>query len=211
MAGMVGCGGGPGILFFPSRCLEAAGLKEGVGDHCHQGVSVQSCPGSAFKVIETKFLLELLMRLFTDPTGLDRGRERLERGIGREVRDVVFLLAGRAALTDKPDFLARHGLHAIIEHPVLVSICNPDAGCGEEAGQPSLGALPPAHFSPLFVSQHQFSGGRETVRDVVLAGPSTFRDGEDQGDVSRIDVLAPREPNRPVEAALAQSLTERPA
>jgi hypothetical protein len=40
MAGMLGCGGGPTILFFPSRCFEAAGLKEGVGDHRHQGMSV---------------------------------------------------------------------------------------------------------------------------------------------------------------------------
>ena len=40
MAGMVGCGGGPSILFFPSRCFEAAGLEKGVGDHCHQGVSM---------------------------------------------------------------------------------------------------------------------------------------------------------------------------
>ena len=40
MAGMLGCGGGPAILFFPSRCFEAAELKEGVGDHRHQGMSV---------------------------------------------------------------------------------------------------------------------------------------------------------------------------
>jgi hypothetical protein len=40
MAGMLGCGGGPPLLFFPSRCFEAAGLEEGVGDHGHQGVSV---------------------------------------------------------------------------------------------------------------------------------------------------------------------------
>src|SRR5476649_92573 len=33
MAGMLGCGGGPEILFFASRCFEAAGLEEGVGDH----------------------------------------------------------------------------------------------------------------------------------------------------------------------------------
>jgi len=33
MAGMLGCGGGPEILFF--RCFEAAGLEEGVGDHRH--------------------------------------------------------------------------------------------------------------------------------------------------------------------------------
>jgi len=40
IAGMVGCGGGPSFLFFPSRCFEAAGLQKGVGDHCHQGVSM---------------------------------------------------------------------------------------------------------------------------------------------------------------------------
>jgi len=40
MAGMLGCGGGPAILFFPSRGFEAAGLKKGVGNHRHQGVSM---------------------------------------------------------------------------------------------------------------------------------------------------------------------------
>jgi hypothetical protein len=40
MAGMLGCGGGPPILFFPPRCFEAAGLKESVGDHRHQSVSM---------------------------------------------------------------------------------------------------------------------------------------------------------------------------
>jgi hypothetical protein len=40
MAGMLGCGGGPEILFFSSRCFEAAGLEEGVGDHRHQPVSM---------------------------------------------------------------------------------------------------------------------------------------------------------------------------
>jgi hypothetical protein len=33
IAGMVGCGGAPSILFFPSRCFEAAGLEECVGDY----------------------------------------------------------------------------------------------------------------------------------------------------------------------------------
>jgi hypothetical protein len=40
MAGMLGCGGGPAILFFPSRRFEAARLEEGVRDHRHQGVSM---------------------------------------------------------------------------------------------------------------------------------------------------------------------------
>ena len=40
MAAMFGCGGGPAIFFFPFRCFEAAGLKEGVRDHRHRGMSV---------------------------------------------------------------------------------------------------------------------------------------------------------------------------
>ena len=94
MAGMLGCGGGPEILFFPSRCFEAAGLEEGVGDYRHQRVSMQSRPGSTFEVVEPKLLLELLVGLFTDPSGLDRGSERLDGGIGRQVRHIVFLLPG---------------------------------------------------------------------------------------------------------------------
>ena len=59
--------------FFSSRCFETAGLEEGVGDHGHQGVSVYPSPGSTFEVVEAKLLLELLMRLLTDPSGFDRG------------------------------------------------------------------------------------------------------------------------------------------
>ena len=59
--------------FFPSRGLEAAGLEEGVGDHGHQGVPVESDPGSAFEVVEAEFFLQLLMRLLADPSGFDRG------------------------------------------------------------------------------------------------------------------------------------------
>lgn len=78
MAGMVGCGGGPGTLFFPRRGLEAAELKERVGDHRHQGMSVQADPGSPFEMVQPEFLLELLMRLFTNPSCLDGRGERLE-------------------------------------------------------------------------------------------------------------------------------------
>ena len=58
IAGMLGCGGGPPILFFPSRCFEAAGLEEGIGDHRHERVAVQAMPGSAFEVVKAKLLLE---------------------------------------------------------------------------------------------------------------------------------------------------------
>ena len=82
MAGMLGCGGGPPRLFFSSRCFEAAGLAEGVGDHGHQGVSVYPGPRSTFEVVEAELLLELLMRLLTTPSGFDRGGEHLEARIG---------------------------------------------------------------------------------------------------------------------------------
>ena len=90
MAGMVGCGGGPPILFFPSRGLEAAGLEEGIGDHGHQGVSVQPEPGSAFEVVEAKLLLELLMRLFADPSGFDCGGECPQADVGGKIGRVYF-------------------------------------------------------------------------------------------------------------------------
>lgn len=44
MAGKVGCGGGLGLLFFPTRCSEAAGLQERERDHAHEGVSVKALP-----------------------------------------------------------------------------------------------------------------------------------------------------------------------
>lgn len=133
-AGMVGCGGGPATLFFPSRSLEAAGLQKGIGDHRHQCVSVQSRPGPPLEMVEAKLLLELLMRLFANPSGLDGGGERLEAGVGRPVRGVVFPLPGRTAFADQPDFLvAGHGLHTAICHAMPVTIGDADAGYGAAA------------------------------------------------------------------------------
>ena len=77
-------------------------------------------------MVEPKLLLELLVGLFTDPPSLDRGSERLDGGIGRQVRHIVFLLPGRPPLADEPDLVARHALHAVIEHPVLMAIRNAD-------------------------------------------------------------------------------------
>ena len=77
--------------FFPPRGFEAAGLEEGVGDHRHPCVSMQTGPGSTFEVVEAEFLLERLMRLLTDPSGFDRGGELLQARIGWQVRHIVFL------------------------------------------------------------------------------------------------------------------------
>ena len=72
-AGRLGCGGGPLILFFPSRLCESAVLKECVSDHGHEGMAMEALPGSSLEVIESEFLFQLLMGLFANPSGLDRG------------------------------------------------------------------------------------------------------------------------------------------
>ena len=48
-------------------------------------------------MVEAEFLLELLMRLFTDPSGFDRGGELLQARIGWQVRHIAFLFARRPA------------------------------------------------------------------------------------------------------------------
>ena len=65
-----------------------------------------------------------------------------------------------------------------------------------------------AAFEDLFA---RFGGNRRLIRDAGLAPPSGLGDRKDQSDVGGIDILAPRQPDRPLETALAQSLTERPA
>lgn len=197
MAGMVGCGGGPPTLFFPSRCFEAAGLEERVGDHRHQRVSVQTGPGSTFEVVEAEFLLELLMRLLTDPSGFDRGGERFEARVGRQVRHIIFLLARRPTLADEPDLVARHALHTFIEHTVLMTVRNAHPAGREEACQPAFRAPPPTDLLPFLASQRSFSGDRGLFRDMVFAGLSCFCDRKNQGDIGRVDILSSREPHRP--------------
>src|SRR5580700_8413828 len=100
IAGSVGLGGPWRILFSPARLGEAAALQVGVGDHRHERVAVQAMPGS-------EFFLELLVGLLADPSRLDRGGERLEVGVGRQVGKIVFALARGATLADQPGLLAR--------------------------------------------------------------------------------------------------------
>ena len=83
---------------------------------------MQPCPGSAFEVIETEFLLELLMSLLAHPSGLDGGDQRLDGRISRQVGHVVLLLAARSSFPDQPDLVAWHALNAIVSHPVLMAI-----------------------------------------------------------------------------------------
>jgi hypothetical protein len=78
IAGRLGWGGGPRILFSPPRGCEALMLQEGKCNQGHQRVPVKPCPRPALEVIEAEFLLHLLMRLLADPARLDRRRKLLQ-------------------------------------------------------------------------------------------------------------------------------------
>jgi hypothetical protein len=85
MAGRLGCGGGPLRLFPPLGGRKPMMLEKAEGNQRHQRMPVQPAPGATLEVIETEFLLELLMCLLTDPARLDRPRERLQVRLGRQV------------------------------------------------------------------------------------------------------------------------------
>lgn len=191
MAGMLGCGGGPPTLFFPSRSFEAAGLEKGVSDHCHQGVSMQARPGSTFEVIEAEFFLELLMRLFADPSGLDRRRKLFEAHIWRQIRHIVFLLTRRPSFADEPDLFARHTLHPLVAHAMFVPVRNANTSSREETREPAFRSTPPTDPLPFRVSQRRFNGDGRLFGDVVFARPPRFCSRKHKSDICRIDVLTP--------------------
>jgi len=47
-------------------------LEECVSNHRHQRMTMKAVPRSSLEVIETEFLLQLLMSLLADPSCLDR-------------------------------------------------------------------------------------------------------------------------------------------
>lgn len=81
-------------------------LEKGESGHCHQGMAVQAFPGSSFEVFQSKFLLQLLVCLFTDPAVLDGGCQGLQfRGFG-QVRQIIFMFARCPTFANQPDLLA---------------------------------------------------------------------------------------------------------
>src|SRR5579875_2747850 len=86
-AGSDGGGGGPvpgcvRRLFFSA---EPEMVQEGERQHAHQRMVVQPAPGPALEVIETEFLLHLLVHLLADPALLDRAHQCPLRGVRRVI------------------------------------------------------------------------------------------------------------------------------
>ena len=80
-------------------------LEEGVSNHCHERVTVKTVPRSSLEVIETEFFLQLLMRLFANPAGLDGGCQAAQARFCRQVGEIVFLLSRDALFADEPSLI----------------------------------------------------------------------------------------------------------
>jgi hypothetical protein len=158
IAGKMGFGGPLAILFSPARLGETATLQVGIGDHCHQGVTMKAMPGAALEMIEAEFFLELLVRLFANPTRLDRGGERLEIDICGQVGEIVFSFARTAAFADEPGFLAGYMLHSFVADALRRTVGDAHADGGEGGGQRSLGSLAPGQAPPLRLFEHVLGG-----------------------------------------------------
>ena len=48
-------------------------LEESVSDHRHEGMTVQTLPGSSLEVVKTEFFFHLLVSLLANPSRLDGG------------------------------------------------------------------------------------------------------------------------------------------
>lgn len=91
-------------------------LQEGIGDHDHQGATMKTLPGSPLEVIKPKLRFQLLMRLFANPSCLDSGGYFAQICRGRQIGEIVFLLAGGALLADEPSFVAWQMLLTLIPY-----------------------------------------------------------------------------------------------
>src|SRR3974390_818710 len=123
-------------------------LKEGVGDHRHECMTGEALPGPALEVVETKFLFQLLVSLLANPSRLDGRRQGAQGGLGRQVGEIVFLLARRPVFADEPSLLAGRMLMALVPYPPRRSVGNPHADSGEAGLELSFCSRTPTDVSP---------------------------------------------------------------
>jgi hypothetical protein len=126
--------------------------------------------------------------LFIDPSGFDRGGERPDGGVGGQSKRSIYVLRSTVAPREA-DLLAGHALDTVIKHPLPMAIRNPNTGGCEETGQPALGTQLPTDLSPFLIDQHRLSGDRWYVGDVMFVTILSLRDGENWGNIGRIQQL----------------------
>ena len=152
-------------------------LEESIGDHGHQRVAMKPLPGSPLEVIETEFLVHLLVRLFTHTARLDGWGEHGEVGIGRQVREIVLSLTRETMLANEPGLLTGQMLLALVPDPLRRAVGDTDADRCELRPQRSLGAGAPADLCPDRIRNDSLGRDRQHVGNRVLARTATPGDG----------------------------------
>ena len=97
-------------------------LEERVGDHRHQRMTMKAVPRPSLEVVETEFLLQLLMGLLANPSCLDGRGQAAQVHSGGQVGKIVFLLAGHALLADEPGLVPWKMLLTLIPYPLRRSV-----------------------------------------------------------------------------------------
>ena len=93
-------------------------LEEGVGDHCHEHVTMKALPGPALEVIKGKLFFQLLVRLLADPSRLDRGCQSAKVALRGQVGEIVFLLTRSPVFADEPSLLPWQMLMRLVLDPL---------------------------------------------------------------------------------------------
>jgi hypothetical protein len=122
-------------------------------------------------------------------TAWDRRGQCLEIGVGRQVGQIVFLLARRAPLADEPNLFARHVLLAFVADPLRRPVGDAHADGGEASVQRSLRSLMPGERAPFRLGEHVLSADGEDIGQMPFARAAACGDGEDEFDVARVDLL----------------------
>ena len=95
-------------------------------------------------MVQTKFILELLMRLLACPAGFDRADERPARHVRRVVGDVIFTLAAGARFAHQPCGLAREMLPMLYQP----TVSNAHPHSSKARAKHALGAAAPGTAPP---------------------------------------------------------------
>lgn len=119
---------------------------------------MQSCPRAALEMIEAEFFLKLLMRLFTDPAGLDSPGDVHDRCLGGKIGEMVFPLTVEAMRPHQRGVFARHMLCAGRPDPLWRAIGDAHAHSGEAGGQAAVGSPAPTDPTPFRRFKYRMGG-----------------------------------------------------
>src|SRR5262249_34422565 len=131
-------------------------LEESVSDHRHEGMTVQTLPGSSLEVVKTEVFFHLLVSLLANPSPLDGGCLGAQASLRRQIGEIVFSLSRHPVFADEPSLVPRQMLLALIPDPLRWSVCDPHAGRSKTSLELSFRAGAPTDGAPFGIGQHVF-------------------------------------------------------